>query len=125
MLDLLLKQTRRWKIPSGLPSGTKVANKTGETSQYQHDAAIVFGPKTDYVVCIFSNKLLLGSAGDQTAFFPNIPGIKLSLGSAKTLKGAEGVTHFFPSGKEFIQDSSICGGGIVQKHNGTGMYAPQ
>lgn len=54
MLNLLLKQTRRWKIPSGVPSGIKVANKTGETSQYQHDSAIVFGPKTDYVVCIFS-----------------------------------------------------------------------
>ena len=66
MLDLLLKQTRRWKIPSGLPSGTKVANKTGETSQYQHDAAIVFGPKTDYVVCIFS----------QTNYYWGVQGIK-------------------------------------------------
>lgn len=55
MLKLLLNQTRRWKIPSGLPSGTKVANKTGETDNYQHDAAIVYGKKTDYVVVIFSN----------------------------------------------------------------------
>lgn len=66
MLNLLLKQTRRWKIPAGLPSGTKVANKTGETSQYQHDAAIVFGPKTDYVLCIFS----------QTSEYSGITGIK-------------------------------------------------
>lgn len=55
MLKLLLNQTSRWKIPSGLPSGTKVANKTGETDNYQHDAAIVYGKKTDYVVVIFSN----------------------------------------------------------------------
>lgn len=55
MLNLLLRQTKRYKIPSGLPAGTKVANKTGETSSYQHDVAIVYGPKTNYVVCIFSN----------------------------------------------------------------------
>lgn len=66
MLNLLLKQTRRWKIPAGLPSGTKVANKTGETDDYQHDAAIVYGPKTDYVVCIFS----------QTGEYYGINGIK-------------------------------------------------
>ena len=54
MLNLLLRQTRRWKIPAGLPSGVKVANKTGETSSVQHDMAIVFGKKTDYVICVFS-----------------------------------------------------------------------
>lgn len=54
MLNLLLGQTRRWKIPSGLPAGTKVANKTGETSTAQHDMAIVYGPKTTYVLCVFS-----------------------------------------------------------------------
>lgn len=54
MLNLLLHQTRRIKIPAGLPSGTKVANKTGETNSYQHDIAIVYGPKTTYVLCVFS-----------------------------------------------------------------------
>lgn len=54
MLNLLLRQTRRWKIPSGLPSGVRVANKTGETSSVDHDMAIVFGKKTDYVICVFS-----------------------------------------------------------------------
>ncbi len=54
MLNLLLAQTRRWKIPSGVPSGVKVANKTGETSSVQNDIAIVFGPKTDYILCVFS-----------------------------------------------------------------------
>ena len=54
MLNLMLKQQRRWKIPAGLPSGVKVANKTGETDSYQHDAAIVFGKKTDYVIVVFS-----------------------------------------------------------------------
>ena len=54
MRNYLLRQTRRWKIPSGIPSGIRVANKTGETSSYQHDSAIVYGKKTNYVVSIFS-----------------------------------------------------------------------
>lgn len=55
MLHLLLNQQIRWKIPSGLPSGIKSANKTGETDAVQHDMAIVYGKKTDYVICIFSS----------------------------------------------------------------------
>lgn len=54
MEKLLLQQQRRWKIPAGLPAGTKVANKTGETSSSQHDIAIVYGKKADYVLCVFS-----------------------------------------------------------------------
>lgn len=55
MLNLLCRQTRRGKIPAGIPSGVKVANKTGETSTVQHDMAIVYGPSTDYVICVFSS----------------------------------------------------------------------
>lgn len=62
MLNLLLNQQRRGKIPSGLPAGTRVANKTGETSSVQHDMAIVWGPKTDYVICILSS-----GVGEYTA----------------------------------------------------------
>ena len=54
MLNLLFHQERRWKIPAGIPSWVPVANKTGETDSSQHDVAIVDGPKTDYIVCIFS-----------------------------------------------------------------------
>ena len=54
MLSLLKQQTYRSKIPAGLPSGVTVANKTGEFEQFQHDAAIVYGEKTPYVICIFS-----------------------------------------------------------------------
>ena len=54
MLNLLLRQTRRWKIPAGLPAGVKCANKTGENDSCQNDVAIVYGKKTTYVVCIFS-----------------------------------------------------------------------
>lgn len=54
MLNLLLHQTRRWKIPAGLPSGIKCANKTGENDSCQNDVAIVYGKKTNYVVCVFA-----------------------------------------------------------------------
>lgn len=54
MLNLLLRQTRKWKIPAGLPAGVKCANKTGENDSCQNDVAIVYGKKTTYVVCIFS-----------------------------------------------------------------------
>lgn len=54
MLNLLLRQTRTWKIPAGLPYGVKCANKTGENDSCQNDVAIVYGKKTTYIVCIFS-----------------------------------------------------------------------
>lgn len=55
MLNLLLQQTLRSKIPAGVPSGIKVANKTGEASDVQHDMAIVYGKKTDYVICVYTS----------------------------------------------------------------------
>ena len=54
MLDLLLQQQRTGKIPAGVPKGTKTANKTGETDQAQHDAAIIFGPENDYIFCVMT-----------------------------------------------------------------------
>ena len=52
MVDLLKKQTRKYKISAGVPKGTVVANKTGETSRVQHDAGIVFSPAGDYIICV-------------------------------------------------------------------------
>ena len=54
MLTLLKKQTRKGKIPAGLPKGVKSANKTGEYESRQHDAAIVFSKKADYIIVIMS-----------------------------------------------------------------------
>lgn len=54
MLGLLLNQQVTWKIPDSLPEGVKVANKTGETSDTQHDIAIVYGPETTYILCVLS-----------------------------------------------------------------------
>ena len=55
MLDLLKKQTRRSKIPAGLPSDVKCANKTGELNDVENDVAIVFSPSCDYIICVMSN----------------------------------------------------------------------
>ncbi len=52
MLSLLKRQTRRSKIPAGVPAGVVVANKTGETDEACHDAAIVFAKKAPYVLVV-------------------------------------------------------------------------
>lgn len=57
MLELLMGQQLTEKIPVGLPENELVvcANKTGETDSDNHDAAIVCGPRKDYVLCIMSS----------------------------------------------------------------------
>lgn len=42
MIDILSLQKFRTKIPAGIPSGIRVANKTGSITRIDHDAAIVF-----------------------------------------------------------------------------------
>lgn len=54
MLELLKQQTRTWKIPAGVPSTVVTANKTGELSDTENDAAIVYAPGGDYVLCVTS-----------------------------------------------------------------------
>lgn len=54
MLRLLKAQTRRGKIPAGIPKGVIVANKTGETSFAENDAAIVYSKGADYVIVVMS-----------------------------------------------------------------------
>ena len=55
MLGLLKRQERTWKIPASLPDGTVTANKTGETNTVEADAAIVYSPACDYVICVIGN----------------------------------------------------------------------
>ena len=54
MLDLLKNQQNTVKIPAGISDDVVIANKTGETDEDQHDIAIVYGPKTTYILCIMS-----------------------------------------------------------------------
>ncbi len=52
MLKLLMMQKLRKKIPKLLPKAVNVANKTGETNEVSHDAAIIYGPDRDYILVI-------------------------------------------------------------------------
>lgn len=54
MLDLMKGQTRRNKIPEGIPDSVMVLNKTGELDDVQNDVAIVFS-KTPYIICVISD----------------------------------------------------------------------
>ncbi len=52
MIDILERQRFNESIPAGLPSGTRVAHKTGEISKIHHDAAIVFAPRPFVLVIL-------------------------------------------------------------------------
>ncbi len=52
MIAILERQTFNDAIPAGLPTGTRVAHKTGEITNIQHDAAIVFAPRPFVLVVL-------------------------------------------------------------------------
>jgi beta-lactamase class A len=55
MREILLAQEFNSMIPARLPSGVKVAHKTGEISTHSHDAGVVYPPdRKPYVVSIFT-----------------------------------------------------------------------
>jgi beta-lactamase class A len=66
MIDLLLGQEDKSKIPSGLPSGTPCANKTGEIDGVRNDAAIVdpYGD-TPFILVVLTRQLDDTSAADR------------------------------------------------------------
>ncbi len=55
MLNILLSQTDRNYIPSGIPDGVKIALKGGDLPDCQGDTAIVFLEGNPYIVCIITN----------------------------------------------------------------------
>jgi beta-lactamase class A len=57
MRSILLRQEFKDRIPAGLPSGTRVAHKTGEITAVAHDAAIVYpgsGGRSPYVLVVLT-----------------------------------------------------------------------
>ncbi|HET6230132.1 MAG TPA: serine hydrolase [Longimicrobiaceae bacterium] len=55
MLEILERQHFREMIPAGLPPGVRVANKTGNITRIEHDAAIVFPPgRAPYVLVVLT-----------------------------------------------------------------------
>ena len=62
LLQALRDQVYTEKIPSGVPYGVATANKDGELSDVENDAAIVFGPSCTYILCVMSDDVYLGIA---------------------------------------------------------------
>jgi beta-lactamase class A len=52
MVGILERQTFNDAIPAGLPTGTRVAHKTGEITKVHHDAAVVFAPRPFVLVIL-------------------------------------------------------------------------
>ena len=52
MIRMLEKQHFNEGIPAGLPTGTRVAHKTGEITKIHHDAAIVYAPRPFVLVSL-------------------------------------------------------------------------
>ncbi len=56
IINLLMHQDRRSKIPAGLPEGVECGNKTGELDDVENDAAIIFAERP-YVLCVMTEFL--------------------------------------------------------------------
>jgi beta-lactamase class A len=54
LMNLLKSQRVNNRLPLGVPAGTVLAHKTGDLDGYVHDAGIVYGPKTTYLVVAMS-----------------------------------------------------------------------
>lgn len=55
MLDFLARQSVNNRLPLYLPGEAVVAHKTGNWSDANHDAGIVYGPDATYVIAVMSN----------------------------------------------------------------------
>lgn len=54
---LLAAQTRKNKIPAQMPSGVSVANKTGELSDVENDAGIIYNSQNDLIIVFMSENV--------------------------------------------------------------------
>lgn len=76
MLNLLKQQTRKGKIPAGIPQNVATANKTGEMSAgyglgvIENDMAIVLNGEKAYVISVLSNNI--GSNGSAQSTIAGI-----------------------------------------------------
>lgn len=64
MINILLNQQFNTMIPAKLPSGVKIAHKTGSITNVQHDSGIIYLPDgRTYVLIILSKNLRSNSEG--------------------------------------------------------------
>lgn len=57
MLDLLAEQQINNRLPADLPSGTKVAHKTGDLDGLLHDAGVIYAPSGPIVVVVMADEI--------------------------------------------------------------------
>lgn len=69
MMDLLKKQAINDRLPKYLPTSVSVAHKTGELYGVKHDAGIIFGEKSDYIIVVMSDTDDPKTAAERTAAF--------------------------------------------------------
>lgn len=69
MVEILARQKFNEAIPAGLPSGTRVAHKTGELTKVHHDAAIVYAPRPFVLVILVRG---LAESKDSAALMADI-----------------------------------------------------
>jgi len=66
MLSILLAQEFNEKIPAGLPTGVRVAHKTGEITAVSHDAAIVYpSGRPAYVLVVLTRGIIDGAKSSK------------------------------------------------------------
>jgi len=67
MLEILKRQKFLDKIPAGLPEGIVVANKTGDITNIDHDAAVVFPPnRKSYILVVLTHTIEDHKVASQT-----------------------------------------------------------
>jgi beta-lactamase class A len=69
-LSLLKDQKVNNRLPTGLPDGTVIAHKTGDLDGFSHDAGIVYGPRSNYLVVVMSGPW--SAVGDAPASFTTL-----------------------------------------------------
>lgn len=67
MMGLFKNQQLNDKLPKYLPENVEIAHKTGELGYLTHDAGIVFGKKSDYIIVVFSQSSYPPGAQERIA----------------------------------------------------------
>lgn len=57
IIGLMKQQERTGKIPAGVPAGIVTANKTGELTDVENDAAIIYADEETYILCVMMSGL--------------------------------------------------------------------
>lgn len=65
MVEIMLRQQYREKLPRFLPPEVRVAHKTGEITGVAHDVGLVLGPGPEFAIACLSSDLPDGHQGNE------------------------------------------------------------